>query len=70
MEYHIIVSRKGHHYFTTAGNSFWTLGEAEDAFADFAKRFPAEEHFTLTLTRWENRGRDITKRPANDWKAI
>lgn len=56
MYYEINVALNGRHYFATHERSITYIKTAEKVFADFLKRFPKEEGFSISLTEWDNRG--------------
>ena len=54
--FEINVARAGVHYFATAPRSLRSKAQAFEALEDLRKRFPPEEHFSVTMTYWECRG--------------
>ena len=54
--YEINVSQRGKHLFATAERSCTTHTEMLNVFLHLKKRFPVEEHFEVTVTRWESVG--------------
>lgn len=59
MYYEINVSLNGRHLFATAERSLRCEADARALFADFAKRFPAEEGYKVRCTRHEDIGREV-----------
>jgi hypothetical protein len=59
MYYEINVALNGTHYFATHERSITYIETAKKVFADFVKRFPKEEGFSISLTEWETRGKTI-----------
>lgn len=57
--YEINVALHGRHYFATAPRSLTLYTEAQRALADFRKRFPVCEGFTVTCTHWDSLGSTV-----------
>lgn len=60
MYYEINVALNGKHLFATAERSLTTSWEAKKMFKLFQEKFPEEEGYFLTLSRWEKVGQTIT----------
>lgn len=54
--YEINVSQHGKHLFATAERSCKSSTEMLNVFLHLRKRFPVEENFEITVTRWESVG--------------
>lgn len=54
----INVSRAGKHYFATAPRSMreTDLDKLRILYADFLRRFPKDEGFAISVTRWQGSG--------------
>ena len=59
MYYIINVSRGGQHLFATAEHSLTTPTEFLACREIFLKKFPEEEGYTVTCTRWETSGTPV-----------
>jgi hypothetical protein len=61
MWYCINVARNGKHVFATAQRSLMIREDAEALFKLLRKKFPEEDGYELTLTRWTQQGETIKK---------
>jgi hypothetical protein len=57
--YEINVARGGNHYFATAPRSITSNEQARRVYSDFIVRFPVNEGFRVTVTKWENVGTNM-----------
>lgn len=57
--YEINVSHNGRHLFATDPRSCKTHTEMLNVFMHLEKRFPKEEGFEVTVTRWETKGSKV-----------
>lgn len=58
MRYEINVSKTGHHFFATHERSLTTETQAREVYAALRAAFDAS--YGITVTRWEEAGRDVT----------
>lgn len=56
MHYEINVSLNGAHLFATAPRSCTDESDARRVYAELDKRFPVEEGFSITVTRYSTSG--------------
>jgi len=61
MYYEINVSLNGKHFFATAERSVTVMYELKTIYNIFKVKFPESEGYKITVTKWENSGRDITE---------
>jgi hypothetical protein len=59
MYYEVNVSLHGQHLFATAERSTTNLYEAERLYKLFKEKFPEEEGYKLTVTKWNKVGKEI-----------
>jgi hypothetical protein len=59
MHYMINVANAAGHLFATAPHSCQSPREMRRVWGEITKRFPESEGFKVTVTRWENTGRQI-----------
>ena len=66
MHYEINVSQFGRHYFATHERSLSEAieGRARAMFNHFCIIFPAEDGYSVTLTKWDCSGHEIDERGA------
>ena len=57
MYYEINVSKNGKHLFATAERSITVSWEAEHIYNLFKEKFPENEGYKITVTRWEKVGK-------------
>ena len=57
--YEINVARGGNHYFATAPRSITSHEQAHRMYNDLVIRFPVNEGFRVTVTKWENIGTNM-----------
>ena len=57
------VSLHGRHFFATAPRSFsaWDSHKAKQFYQDLKRRYPEDEGFSITVTRWVSTGEGITE---------
>lgn len=67
MHYEINVSLNGKHFFATDPRSLTTREKAKQVYDQFMVRFPEKDGFNVTVTKWENRGQDITDAINNNY---
>lgn len=59
MYYEILVTKHGHHLFATAERSAQYASKAKMLYNEIKSRFPEDEGYSITITRWEKRGEPI-----------
>jgi hypothetical protein len=59
MHYEINVSHEGRHLFATHERSIRSVEECKRVLEEVVKRFPKEDGFTVTVTRYDNVGKNI-----------
>jgi hypothetical protein len=65
MYYEIIVAKHGYHLFATAERSATSAPKAKLLYEELKSRFSEEEGYTVTITKWENRGKLISPEDLN-----
>lgn len=56
MYYEILVAKHGYHLFATAERSATYGPKAKMLYEEIKSRFPEEEGYTVTVTKWEKKG--------------
>lgn len=64
MYYEINVSKNGYHFFATAERSITSLTQAEGMYEIFKEKFPENEGYAITVTRWDKVGNFINMEEA------
>lgn len=59
MYYEINVSLNGRHFFATAERSIKDSDKMQDVYKVFMEKFPEDEGYRITVTKWENHGKYI-----------
>lgn len=59
MYYEILVTKHGHHLFATAERSAGYMSKAKLLYEEIKSRFPEDEGYNVTITRWETKGEPI-----------
>ena len=59
MYYEITVSKNGYHFFATAERSIITNQMLEIVYNTLKEKFPREEGYELSVTKWEKTGEFI-----------
>ena len=59
MYYEINVSKNGKHYFATAERSITSHTQAEGLYMVFKEKFPENEGYEISVTRWEKIGKPV-----------
>ena len=59
MYYEINESKNGKHYLATAERSITSLTQAEGMYMLFKEKFPENEGYEISVTRWEKVGKPI-----------
>lgn len=60
--YEINVTFNGKHLFATAPRSIRTWFELQKVLNIFVRKFKVTEGYDITITKWEGRGYDVSKR--------
>lgn len=60
MYYEINVAYKGSHFFATAKRSISDSEELQKRLVVFLRKFPASEGYSISVTRYEEIGYDVT----------
>lgn len=59
MYYEINVSLNGRHFFATAERSITNKRTLEDIYKILKDKFPTEEGYNISITKWEKVGRPV-----------
>lgn len=59
MYYEINISLNGEHFFATAERSIKSENKLENIYKILKDKFPTEEGYNITVTKWETVGRPI-----------
>lgn len=59
MHYEICVSQNGQHFFATHERSLTTAFEASKVYKVLKDKFPKEDGYEISVTRWEKRGSKV-----------
>lgn len=57
--YEINISLKGQHFFATAERSIQSEEKLKKVYNILKEKFPKQEGYEITITRWEDRGHVI-----------
>jgi len=61
MWFEIIVSKDGTHFFATAKRSITTVEQAKEVYRVFKRKFSPYDGYKITVSRWQETGRDVTE---------
>ena len=66
MYYEINVSLNGRHFFATAERSITSEWEAEKVYKLFKEKFPENEGYKISVTRWSKIGTELNMEGMNE----